>query len=75
MQELLSSGKNALVDLQNKAQLTTSLREALAHSRYLVVSVASQGLRELLGEISALPLENKVIVLCMKGLETAPASG
>lgn len=68
MGELLETRKNGVLSLPESVALTTSLSEALKPDT-VVISVNSQGLRRLMGEIAALHGTEKTFVLCMKGLE------
>ena len=67
-EELLSTRRNALMELPAGVALTTSLDDAVK-ADVLVVSIPSQGLRALLRDLSEKPTLPKTLVLCMKGLE------
>ncbi len=69
MQELLTTRRNALMTLPRSVRLVTSLGDALAGIDALVISIDSQGLRALFGEIKESSVLPPRIVLCMKGLE------
>lgn len=68
MQQLLQTRSNGLLQLPAEIELTSNLQDALQND-VIVVSVASQGLREFMGQIHSLGTANKLFVLCMKGLE------
>lgn len=68
MQRFLRERKNNLLALTESVQLTTDLSEAVK-SETLIISVNSQGLQALMDELKPLKLEDKKIVLCMKGIE------
>ena len=70
MEGLLATRTNGVVSLPEEVRLTQDLREALQNDT-LVVSVGSQSLRSLLGEVRALGGTGRRFVLCMKGLEAA----
>ncbi|MDO4316765.1 MAG: NAD(P)H-dependent glycerol-3-phosphate dehydrogenase [Lachnospiraceae bacterium] len=70
MQTLLRTRRNAYLELSDRERLTTELSEA-ADADALFISVNSQGLRSLCGELNGLTLSGKTIVLCMKGIEIA----
>ena len=70
MQELLQTRKNNLISLSDSMTLTTSLDDALSDAETIIVSIGSQALRGLLGEIKPYEIKNQTFVLCMKGLET-----
>ena len=67
-EELLSTRRNALMELPAGVALTTSLDDAVK-ADVLVVSIPSQGLRALLRALSKKASLPKTLVLCMKGLE------
>lgn len=68
MQSFLNTRCNDLLTLPQSVRLSTEL-SAARDADTIVISVDSQGLRSLLGELSALDLKEKRIVLCMKGIE------
>ena len=68
MQSFLSTRCNDLLTLPESVRLSTELSVA-KDAETIVISVDSQGLRSLLGELSALELKEKKVVLCMKGIE------
>ncbi len=70
MQRLLDTRANELLTLPDSITLSTDLR-AVKEADTVVISIDAQGLRALCGELAALPLTNKTVVLCMKGIEIA----
>ena len=68
MRALLETRSNGLVTMPETLTLTTDLHAA-ADSDIIVISVHSQGLRALMRELAPLNLQNKIFVLCMKGIE------
>ena len=68
MKQLLENRKNQYVTLPESIQLTTSY-EAIQKADYIVISVASQKLQEVVSDIAARSIQGKTIVLCMKGIE------
>lgn len=68
MQRFLSDRKNDLLQLPNSVTLSTDL-ECICDADVIVISVNSQGLQSLMDEIKILKPENKIFVLCMKGIE------
>ncbi len=68
MQRLLAERRNDLLTLSERIALSTSL-SSLEGADVIVISIASQQLRGFLGEIAPLGLQNKAVVLCMKGIE------
>ena len=69
MQAFLSTRSNGLLTLPTSVGLSCDLREAAGDAETLILSVPSQGLRGLMGELSSLELRNRNFVLCMKGIE------
>lgn len=68
MKELLETRSNGLIKLPESVKLTTTL-DNIDQSDVIVISINSQGLRNLLEALSKYNLKNKIFVLCMKGLE------
>jgi Glycerol-3-phosphate dehydrogenase len=68
MCELIENRSNGLIALREEITLETDLASAMK-SEILVISVNSQGLRDLLKELSVYSLSEKKIILCMKGIE------
>lgn len=68
MRQFKETGSNGLVTLNDGIELTSDLRKA-AGSDIIIISIGSQGLRALMGELSDIGLQKKTFVLCMKGIE------
>lgn len=68
MKQLMETGRNEYVELRNSVELTTSL-DGVENADYIVISVNSQNLSDVVKELSDRGVANKIIVLCMKGLE------
>ena len=66
---LKETGENEYVKLNKAVKLTSDLDEAVTTSDMLVISIKSQGLRELAEKVKAIGGDKKPIILCMKGLE------
>lgn len=66
MEQFLATRSNGLLTLPHRVGLTSDLAEA-AKNETIVISIASQGLREQLRALKH--AQNKLYVLCMKGLE------
>ena len=64
----LETRSNGLLTLGENVALTSDIRSAL-DAEAVVISINSQGLRGLCGELASVGLRDKYIVLCMKGLE------
>jgi len=69
MQRFLKTRSNNLLTLPESIALSTSLKEILDTADTIVISVNSQGLRNLMLQINEFNISQKFIVLCMKGIE------
>ncbi len=67
--QLKKERKNEFLSLQDNVILTDSLEEAVNHADYIIVSISSQNLRELSGNLNKFTLTGKKIILAMKGIE------
>lgn len=67
--ELQKTRQNEYVRLPDTVCLTDTLQAAVDHADVIIISIKSQGLRQLATQIAALGAKEKPIVLCMKGLE------
>ena len=68
MKQLMDTGRNEYVKLRDSVKLTTSL-DGVEDADYIVISVGSQSLADVVKELAARNIRDKIIVLCMKGLE------
>ena len=68
MQKLLSERKNEYIKIPESITLETDINEAVKADA-VVISINSQGLRELCLELKECDIDGKPIILCMKGLE------
>ena len=68
MQRFLAERKNDWLTLPDSIHLVTDIH-AVKEADTVVISVDAQGLRALCSELAALPLTDKTVVLCMKGIE------
>ncbi len=68
MQRFISTRKSDLITLPDSITLCTDL-SCICDAEVIIVSINSQGFRNFLAEITPLKVENKIFVLCMKGLE------
>lgn len=71
LEQFRQTRTNGLVVLEEDVALTDSLEDTLRHSDILVISIAAQSLRALMGQLSAFDLHTKTLVLCMKGIEVS----
>lgn len=70
MQRFLAERKNDYLTLPESVKLSTDL-SCVKDAEVIVISINSQGLRALLEELKPYDLQNKIFVLCMKGIEIA----
>ncbi len=70
MQRFINERKNDLLTLPESVKLSTDISSA-KDADVIVISINSQGLSALMEELAPLGLENKIFVLCMKGIEIA----
>ncbi len=68
MQRFLQTRRNDLLELPQSISLSTDY-SCVEDADIIVISVASQALDSLMGQLCDYGLENKIFVLCMKGLE------
>lgn len=68
MQRFLATRQNDYLTLPDSIHLVTDVT-AVSEADTVLISVDAQGLRALLLELAALPLTDKTVVLCMKGVE------
>ena len=68
MQNLMETRKNEYVRLSEEIELTTEL-DGLQNADYVIISVASQSLQDVVNDLEDRALAGKTIVLCMKGID------
>ncbi|HKM35179.1 MAG TPA: helix-turn-helix domain-containing protein [Lachnospiraceae bacterium] len=68
MKNLMDTRMNEYVELPASIQLTTDIT-SIQKAEIIVISIDAQSLTELVEQMAALELKNKMIVLCMKGIE------
>jgi glycerol-3-phosphate dehydrogenase (NAD(P)+) len=68
MQRFLKERKNDYLELPETLKLSTDLG-CVQDADAIVISVNSQGLQALLEEMKPFNLQNKIFILCMKGIE------
>lgn len=68
MQELIATRKNSVITFPGSITLTTSL-DGISAADIIVISIDSQGLSALMDTLRPKSIENKIFVLCMKGIE------
>lgn len=67
---LKNTGRNEYVSLDERITLTCDLEQAVRTAEIIVISISAQGLRGFMQRIIKYPVQDKVFVLCMKGIET-----
>ena len=68
MRQLIETRKNSVITFPESVSLTTSL-DKISEADVIVISIDSQGLSSLMDTLAAKNIENKIFVLCMKGIE------
>ncbi|WP_167956595.1 NAD(P)H-dependent glycerol-3-phosphate dehydrogenase [Anaerosporobacter faecicola] len=68
MQRFLKERKNDLLAIPDSVSLTTDL-SCVKEAEVIVISINSQGLQALMDELKQYELMDKILVLCMKGIE------
>ncbi len=70
-QVLKNEGKNEYVTLDKRIELSCDLAYAVKSADIIIISISSQGLRGFMKRIIECGAENKIFVLCMKGIEVS----
>ena len=68
MQRFLATRQNDLLSLPESVHLTTDIHDVTA-AETIIISIPSQALSGLMEELQPLSLRDKIVVLCMKGIE------
>lgn len=68
LRAFMETRTNGLLTLGERISLTSDIMRAV-QSDVIIISIDSQGLRSLCHQLAGIGLEEKTIVLCMKGLE------
>ena len=68
-QTILQTRNNGLITFPPSIALSTDLAACVERTKVLVISISSQNLRSFLFQLASLPVDGKLIVLCMKGIE------
>ncbi len=66
---LKSERHNEYLKLQEDLILSSSLEEALSFGKFIIIAISAQELRALAKLICKFPMENRIFILCMKGIE------
>jgi len=67
--ELRDTRKNNMLSFRDSIRITDNLEQAVSSSDILIISISAQALRSFLPRLQSYSLQNKKIVLCMKGIE------
>lgn len=68
MRGLIKTRKNQYLTLSDSVDLTTTY-EAMQNADYIMISVGAQGLQQVVSDMADRGITDKIIVLCMKGIE------
>lgn len=68
MKKFIQTRRNDLLELEKSVELSTDI-SCVNDADVIIISIGSQALRGLMGEIASLRLKDKIFVLCMKGIE------
>ncbi|MBQ7360130.1 MAG: NAD(P)H-dependent glycerol-3-phosphate dehydrogenase [Lachnospiraceae bacterium] len=68
MQKLLETRENEYLQLSDNIELVTDLK-GIENAEYIIISIPAQKLQDIVYELNQYRIENKTIVLCMKGIE------
>lgn len=71
LQTLLKTRSNDYVQLDDSIKITDDICFAMQASDIIIISISSQKLREFLMSVDKSLLKDKIIVLCMKGIEVS----
>ncbi len=68
-QSLLKNRKNEHLTLTDNMELSCEIKKVCQHSDIIIISISAQNLRALMEELSTIGIDDKTLVLCMKGIE------
>ncbi len=69
--QLKETRKNDYLAYPESIEISSDLEKAVGRAEVIVISISSQYLRSYFEDISKYNLDNKIIVLCMKGVEAS----
>lgn len=69
--QLEKTHKNDYLTFPDSIEVSSDLEKAVGKAEVIVISISSQYLRSYFEDISKYSLDNKIIVLCMKGVEAS----
>ncbi|MGN1051266.1 MAG: NAD(P)H-dependent glycerol-3-phosphate dehydrogenase [Acutalibacteraceae bacterium] len=68
---LKNTRKNDYLEYPESIEVSSDLKYSVERAKVIVISIASQHLREYMTDIAKYDLSGKIIVLCMKGIEVS----
>lgn len=71
LQKLISERRNDYLIMPDSVNITDNLYDTVRNSNIIVISISAQSLRDLMQSLKNYDLNNKIIVLCMKGIEAS----
>ena len=75
VEDLIKTRKNEYVEFPDSIEITKDLDYALSKSEYIIISISSQAVRNLMENVSKIKdYKNKKFILCMKGIEDSTGS-
>ena len=69
LHKLQQKRSNGMVQLPPDITVTSDLQQAVSHGEMIIISISAQQLRSLTSSIQGCSLQDKIFVLCMKGIE------
>ncbi len=69
--QLETTRKNDYLSFPPSIEVSSDLEKAVSRAEVVIISISSQYLRSYFEEIAKYNLDNKIIVLCMKGVEAS----
>jgi glycerol-3-phosphate dehydrogenase (NAD(P)+) len=69
LKELINNRKNEYLQLDHDIKLSSSMKDAISFGDIIIISVSSQCLRDVCKQMDKYNLDNKIIILAMKGIE------
>ncbi len=69
--EIKNTRKNNILTFKESIKVTDDLASAVNSAEIIIISISAQALRSFLGTLTGLDMQNKKLVLCMKGIEVS----
>ncbi len=67
--EIRDTRKNNMLSFRESIKVTDNLKEAVESAEIIIISIGAQALRSFMPRLTEFDIEDKKIVLCMKGIE------